>query len=220
MFVGDKSGLPRERLKKEGPESLSNADLLALVLGRGTAEKDVFSLSEELAKLLASMSHRPTLDELCCVGGLGMAKAAQILACLELSSRFFLGSHMTCITSPGALLPHLAFLKFKNQECFVTVSLSSCNSILGIHVVTEGLVDKTQVHVREVFIESIRDRACGIIVAHNHPSGMLLPSEEDKAVTRILFQAGKLLDIPVLDHLIVSFRGYTSIKRESPELFE
>jgi DNA repair protein RadC len=117
-------------------------------------------------------------------------------------------------------VPHLAFLKFKRKECFVEISLSSCNGILGIHVVTEGLADRTQVHAREVFAEAIRDRASGVILAHNHPSGALIASDEDKQVTRLLARAGKLLEIPVLDHLIVSFRGYTSLRREFPELFE
>ena len=84
---------------------------------------------------------------------------------------------------------------------------------------TSGLADRTQVHAREVFSEAIRDRACSIIVAHNHPSGSLVASEEDKKVTRSLCDAGRMLEIPVLDHLIVSFRGYASLKREFPELF-
>lgn len=219
MPVYEKETLPRERLEKDGPESLSTSDLLALILGRGTAEKNVFALSEELAEFLSKAARRPNLEELCQIGGLGRAKASQVLACLELSSRFFLGSRMTNVTSPGALLPHLAFLKFRRQECFVAVSLSSCNGILGIHPVTSGLADRTQVHAREVFSEAIRDRACCIIVAHNHPSGSLIASEEDKRVTRSLCEAGRILEIPVLDHLIVSFRGYASLKREFPELF-
>ena len=219
MIVCDKKNLPRERLEKDGPESLSTSDLLALILGRGTAEKNVFALSEELSEFLSKMARRPTLEELCRIGGLGRAKASQVLACLELSSRFFLGSRMTNVTSPGALLPHLAFLKFRRQECFVSVSLSSSNGILGVHLVTEGLADRTQVHAREVFSEAIRDRASGIIVAHNHPSGALVASEEDKNVTLSLCRAGKTLDIPVLDHLIISFRGYVSLKRDFPGLF-
>lgn len=220
MIACDKSKLPRERLRLEGAEALSTAELLALILGRGTSGKDVFTLSEELAAYLSGMARRPNLQELCRIGGLGVAKASQILACLELSSRFFVGSHMENVSSPGALVPHLAFLKFKRQECFVVVSLSSCNGILGIHAVTEGLADRTQVHSREVFAEAIRNRASGIIVAHNHPSGALEASEEDKLVTRTLVRAGKLLEIPVLDHLIVSFRGYTSLRRTFSELFE
>ncbi len=219
MLVCDKKSLPRERLASDGPESLSTSDLLALILGRGSAKKNVFALSDELAEFLSKAARRPTLGELCEIGGLGRAKASQVLACLELSSRFFLGSRMANITSPGALLPHLAFLKFRRQECFVSVSLSSCNGILGVHLVTSGLADRTQVHAREVFSEAIRDRACSIIVAHNHPSGSLVASEEDKKVTRSLCDAGRMLEIPVLDHLIVSFRGYASLKREFPELF-
>ncbi len=219
MLVHDKKSLPRERLEKNGPESLSTSDLLALILGRGTAEKNVFALSDELAEFLSKAARRPTLEELCQIGGLGRAKASQVLACLELSSRFFLGSRMTSVTSPGVLLPHLAFLKFRSQECFVSVSLSSSNGILGVHLVTSGLADRTQVHAREVFSEAIRDRACCVIVAHNHPSGSLIASEEDKMVTRSLCDAGRILEIPVLDHLIVSFRGYASLKREFPELF-
>ena len=182
MDVNEKKNLPRERLEKNGPEALSTADLLALVLGR--------------------------------------AKAAQILACLELSSRFFIGTQMTRVSTPRALVAHLAFLKFKRQECFVEISLSSCNGILGIHPITEGLADRTPIHAREIFVEAIRDRASGIIIAHNHPSGSLIPSEEDKNATRILYQAGKLLEIPVYDHLIISFQGYVSLNAKFPELFQ
>lgn len=220
MIVQDRNSLPRERLLRDGVESLSTSDLIALILGRGTAEKDVFKLSEELVGFLSGMARRPTLEELRQISGLGKAKASQILACLELSARFFLGNRMENVTSPGVLFPHLAFLKFRRKEVFVVVSLSSSNGILGIRPVTEGLADRTQVHAREVFAEAIRDRASAVIVAHNHPSGSLIASEEDRMVTRSLCAAGNLLEIPVLDHLIVSFRGYASLKKEFPELFE
>ena len=220
MIVCEKENLPRERLERSGPEGLSTEDLLALVLGRGNARKNVFALSEELAKFLSQSSRRPTLAELCRIQGLGKAKAAQILACLELSSRFFIGTQMTSITTPAHLVARLSFLKFKSQECFTVVSLSSANGVLGIHLITEGLVNSTQVHAREVFAEAIRDRATGIILAHNYPSGSLMASENDKAVTRSLSAAGRLLDIPILDHLIISFRGYVSLKRDFPELFD
>lgn len=221
MLKNGKIGpLPRERLLKEGPEALSTCDLLALVLGRGTAQKNVFDLAKELEEYLSSTTAKPSLSDLLKIGGLGGAKASQILACLELSSRFFLGSAMSSASTPDELVPHLSFLKYARQESFVAVPLGANNGILGIHQVTLGLANRTQVHPREAFAKVIEDRAIGVIFAHNHPSGALEVSEDDKMVTRMLWEAGKILEIPVLDHLIVSCRGYKSLKRDLPYLFD
>ena len=214
------SMLPREKLSQYGVKNLTTQDLIALILGRGGSGKNVFVLAEELETFLANQIQMPEMDNLLKIKGLGFAKASQIMACLELSGRFLLGGKAFSANSPEELVRHLAFLKHEGQEKFVMVSLNSSNCLLGIHTLTIGLVDKTQVHPREAFAKAIEDRAVAVIFAHNHPSGNVHPSEEDKIMTKHLCDAGHLLEIPVLDHIIVSPCGYSSIKRDFPYLFE
>jgi DNA repair protein RadC len=214
------SMLPREKLSQYGVKNLTTQDLIALILGRGGSGKNVFALAEELETFLANQIQMPEIDNLLKIKGLGFAKASQIMACLELSGRFLLGGKAFSANSPEELVRHLAFLKHEGQEKFVMVSLNSSNCLLGIHTLTIGLVDKTQVHPREAFAKAIEDRAVAVIFAHNHPSGNVHPSEEDKIMTKHLCDAGHLLEIPVLDHIIVSPCGYSSIKRDFPYLFE
>ena len=111
-------------------------------------------------------------------------------------------------------------LKYEPQEHFVLVSLDSSNNIIKVHELTLGLVNQTQVHPREAFARAIEDRAVSVIFAHNHPSGNTMPSPEDFAITRVLCAAGKIIQIPVIDHIIIGKRGITSLCREKPEIFE
>jgi DNA repair protein RadC len=212
--------LPREKLFQYGVENLSTQDLIALVLGRGGAGKSVFSLAEELETFLSRQIQMPEVENLLQIKGLGVAKASQIMACLELSGRFLLGRKAFSANSPEELVRHLSFLKNETQEKFVMVSFNASNRLIAIHTLTVGLVDKTQVHPREAFAKAIEDRAVAVIFAHNHPSGNTHPSEEDKMTTRHLCQVGHLLEIPVLDHIILSPCGYCSIKRDFPYLFD
>lgn len=210
---------PREKLKNLGAGALSIRDLLALILGRGTAQKNVFDLAEELEAFLSTCKRLPCLDDLMEIKGLGLAKASQIMACLEVSSRFLLARNVKSAKSPEELIPYLSFLKYEKQEIFVVITFSGANTILNIHRLTVGLVDQTQVHPREAFVKAIEDRAVAVVFAHNHPSGRLEPSQADKEVTVQLFQAGCLLEIEVLDHIIVGASGYYSLKEKKPTLF-
>lgn len=221
MNLSDKlEKFPRERIESGALSSLLDEDLLSVVIGRGMAGKNVFELAKEVADFLKSRSKIPSMQELLVIRGLGRAKAAQILACLELSSRFMLGHQDCAVQGPSELMPRIAFLKGLTQERMVLVTLNGGNRVIGIHTLTVGLANQAPVHPREAFAPALVDRAVGVIFAHNHPSGNLEPSDEDQRVTRRLCAVGRLLDIPVLDHLIVSIRGFRSLKASHAELFE
>lgn len=212
--------LPREKLMQGGAECLSNEELLALILGSGCHNCDVFELSRRLAQFLSSETTVPSLEKLQRIRGLGKVKAAQILACLELSGRYILSDKAVPVSQPEDVLSRLSYMKYEDQEHLVVVSLNSANYIIRIHEITTGLVNQTPVHPREAFAKAIEDRAVSVIFAHNHPSGSMEPSPEDFAITRVLCASGKVLQIPVLDHIVIGKRGFTSICRLRPELFE
>lgn len=205
---------PREKIEELGVSSLLNQELLAVILGSGSANKNVFELSEDIATFLENQNESPSMSDLLKISGLGPAKALKIVACLELSNRFLLNRKIISIKSPGLLIPELKHLRNAKQEIFVCVSLSSANTIINIHNVTIGLVNSSQIHPREAFVNAIEDRAVGVIFAHNHPSGSLRPSQQDIVISENLQEAGKILGIKMLDHLIISNKGWVSMKSE------
>ena len=211
--------LPRERIVLAGVSELSDSELISVIVGSGIKGKTVFELSDEVAKYLKTCQRLPKLSELCGIQGLGKAKSCQILACLELSSRFLLGGVSLSVTRPEALVPRLAFMKAMPQETVVCICLNGANRVLDIQAMTVGLANQTQVHPREAFSRAIQLGAISVIFAHNHPSGTLHPSQEDLEMTRKLVAAGAILDIPVLDHLIVSREGWASLKALHPGIF-
>lgn len=217
---GESSLLPREKLEKWGAASMTNEELLALILGSGNHECSVFELSRRLSDFLSVQTQVPPLEELRRIRGLGRVKASQVLACLELSGRYILGYQSCPVMSPEDILPRLSFLKYEVQEHLVVVTLNAANGIIAIHEVTTGLVNQTPVHPREAFVKAIEDHAVSVVFAHNHPSGSIEPSGEDMGVTRLLCASGRILRIPVLDHIIVGKGGYTSFCRMYPEMFE
>ena len=212
--------LPREKLEYSGASSLSNEELLALILGSGSHECSVFELSRRLSEFLSTETSVPTLERLKKIRGLGKVKAAQILACLELSGRFILSDKAIPVSVPEDILSRVAYMKYESQEHLVVISLNSANYVIRVHELTTGLVHQTPVHPREAFAMAIEDRAVSVIFVHNHPSGSLEPSSEDISITRVLCAAGKILQIPVLDHIIIGKRGFTSMCRMFPDVFE
>ncbi|MDR2731866.1 MAG: DNA repair protein RadC [Fibromonadaceae bacterium] len=212
--------LPRERILAGELAKLSIEELLCVILGRGTRGKNVFELAREIAGILEKKSRMPSIGELMTIHGLGLAKSAQILACLELSGRFMLGMQDKAVCTPAELMPQLSFLKHSNQESMVLVTLNGGNKVIKIHRITVGTANSTPVHPREAFALAIEDRAVAVIFAHNHPSGSHEPSIEDLILTQKLCEAARILDIPVLDHLVISSSGFTSIRSEHAEYFE
>ena len=202
---------PREKLVRRGAASLSDVELLAVLLGSGTRRTGVLDLASKILRTLDGRLDPDSLEKLQSVAGVGKAKACQIEAALELGRRHVSkGRHV--IRDATDALPYLQAIRGKKQEHFVSVSLNGANEVIESRVVTVGLLDTNQVHPREVFSDPIGDRAAAVLVAHNHPSGTLEPSPEDLALTRRLVKAGNLLGIRVLDHLIVTEEGFLSLR--------
>lgn len=210
---------PREKMGREGAGALTNQELLAVLFGRGQRGKDVLALAGEVTLYLERVTEIPSLPELCRIHGIGHSKACQILAALELSRRFLTRSHRVRIRKAADALPYLASLRGRRQECFVVITLDGNHQIIRAHQITVGLANQSQVHPRETFACALEDRAVGIMAAHNHPSGSLDPSTEDLHTTRRLAEAGRMLGIPLLDHLIVTAEGFTSLRQRFPEVF-
>jgi DNA repair protein RadC len=199
----------RERLAREGPASLSDADLLAALLGTGIRGKGVHELAGEVLALLDSGRGIPEADALGRLAGIGKAKASAVCAALELGRRLY-GVRERKIASPGDVWPIVAHWSDRKQERFICCSLNGAHELIAARVVSVGLVNRTVVHPREVYADPITDRACAIIVAHNHPSGRLEPSPEDREITCRLKEAADTLGIALLDHVIFSSSGYFS----------
>jgi len=200
---------PREKLLRKGVSSLSDRELLAVVLNRGTSGQPIHVLAGEVLKLLDRGTTVPDIEALIKIRGIGPTRAAQLAAAMEFARRRMGGTGIK-IREPSELLPLVRHYADRKQEHFLTTSLNGNNEIIATRVVSVGLVDRSVVHPREVFAEPITDRAAAIVIAHNHPNGSLNPSHQDEAVTRRLVKAGILLGIPVLDHLIFTHNDYYS----------
>lgn len=200
---------PREKLKNKGPEALSDIELIAILLGSGTRENDVMALAAKIVKTIDSGNGNVDLEKLQEIDGVGMAKAAAVVAALEFSRRRIRPEGVK-ISFPADVIPLISHYADRKQEHFLCISLNGANEVINSRVVSVGLVNKTQVHPREVFADPITDRASSIIVAHNHPSGELLPSKEDIQVTKQLQSSGEILGIRLADHIIFNKKGYYS----------
>ena len=203
---------PREKLLAKGEAALSDAELLAVLLGSGTKQYSVLDLAVRILDSLEGQLANADASALLEVHGVGRAKACQVVAAMELGRRH-LSRRRAVIRDAEDALPYLAGIRNERQEHFVCLSLNGANEILATRVVTVGLLDSNQVHPREVFADPITDRAASILCAHNHPSGTLEASPEDLAITRRLVKAGEVLGIRVLDHLIVTKDGFLSLKQ-------
>ena len=200
---------PREKLKEKGPKALSDKELLAILLGSGTQTQDVLTLAGRILKVLDDTSANPTLEQLQSIDGIGPAKATTILAALEFARRRIRPEGFK-IGLPPDVLPLIQHMADRKQEHFLCISLNGAYEVIAVRTVSVGLVNKTQVHPREVFADPLTDRATAIIVAHNHPTGNLAPGKDDIAITRQLKSAGETLGIKLLDHIIFSHKGYYS----------
>ena len=206
-------GRPREKLREKGAGALSDVELLAVILGRGQQGIEVMTLASKVAKLIARNKGNIFLEELMKIDGIGPAKAAQILAGFELARRYMVKDTVK-INGPESVLPLLAGVANKQQEHFICISLNGANEVIENRTVTVGLLNKTQVHPREVFADVIAERAAAVILAHNHPSGELKPSDSDLKIHDQLTAAGKILGITVLDHIIIARSGYYSFQEQ------
>lgn len=210
---------PRERLASLGPESLKTAELLAILLRVGIPGENAVQVGERLLNDLGGLPgiQRITFDEFCQQRGVGPAKAAQIKAAIELGRRL---SQITPDTRPIIHSPADAaeLVKYEmtalEQEELRVLLLDTRNHVLRIQEVYQGSLNMSMVRVGELFKHAIRQNAAAVIVVHNHPSGDPTPSPEDVALTRAIVQAGKLLDVDVLDHLVIGGGKFVSLKEK------
>lgn len=208
---------PRERMASVGPQAMSTAELLAIILRVGSGGENAVRLGERLMAEFNGLPGlaRATLGELQGVKGVGLAKAAQVMAALEVGRRLMATApqERPSISSPAdaanLLMSEMAFL---DQEHLRAILLDTRNRVLGIRTIYIGSLNTAVIRLAEVFRPAIRENAATIIVAHNHPSGDPSPSPEDVSVTREMVKAGKLLELRLLDHLIIGRHRYVSLK--------
>ncbi|MDV7763415.1 JAB domain-containing protein [Peribacillus simplex] len=221
MLIRDypKEERPRERFLQDGPQSLSNQELLALLLRTGSKEESVLQLSGRLINSFKGLRllKEASVEELTVIKGIGEAKAIQILASVELGRRInkLNDQDRYVIRSPEDGANYcMEEMRFLSQEHFVCLYLNTKNQVLQKTTVFIGSLNASIVHPREVFKEAFRRSAASIICLHNHPSGDPSPSREDIEVTKRLVECGKIIGIEVLDHIIIGEHKYVSLKEK------
>jgi len=211
---------PRERLARMGAQALSTAELLAIILRTGVGGENVLAMAGRILAQFDGLAGlaRADFSELAAVHGLGPAKSAQVMAALELGRRLMAEApeERWQIRSPGdaarVLMPALGYLE---QEQFAVLYLDTRNRVMAQEMLYKGSLNTSLVRIAEVFRGAVRRNCAALIVAHNHPSGDPSPSPEDVALTRRLIEAGKLLEIDVLDHLVIGQNRYVSLRERA-----
>ncbi|MGD0153313.1 MAG: DNA repair protein RadC [Thermacetogeniaceae bacterium] len=211
---------PRERMREVGPGALSSAELLAITLGSGSREESALDLAQRLLqgsrglRFLAEAS----FEELCGVKGIGPAKAAQVQAAVELGKRLACmeqGLRPTVRSPQDVCSFVMEEMCYLDREHFRVVILNTKNQVLAVETISVGSLNSSLVHPREVFKPALLKSAAAVILLHNHPSGDATPSSEDLEITRRLVEAGKLIGIEVLDHIIIGDHVFTSLKEKA-----
>lgn len=217
MPVADR---PRERLQRLGIEALSAQEILAVILGRGISGESVMITAQRLLRQFGSLKGvaSASLEELSGVRGIGIAKAAQIKAAVELGARAD-GRGEGVTKSPLNTPENIADLvrnrlKNKKKEYFLAVLLDTKNRLIRIAEISIGSLDSSIVHPREVFKEAISASAAAVVFVHNHPSGDIVASDDDVRITHRLLEVGEIVGIEVLDHIIIGGSAFLSMKRE------
>lgn len=206
-----KTELPREKMKLRGAAALSDVELLQAVIGSGGKDNDFKQIAKNLNALIQKRgADNLTYDDVKTIKGIGEAKATIVFAALEYCRRRLTKQIAPLIDSPEKAAEQLGHIKNKKQEHFVLLTLNGARRLINSRVVTIGTLMSSLVHPREVFSYAIEDRAASIIVAHNHPSGFLDISENDREVTERLRQAGDIIGIRLDDHIIVAGEDYVS----------
>lgn len=207
---------PREKLIQYGPEKLSNAELLAILLRSGKKGEHVVAMAKRILQTvsLAKIPHTP-FAELRKIAGLGPAKACEVVACFELGKRLLKEKQYVLLMSPEDVWRQMKDIRDNKKEHFVIFYLDARQQEIKRDIISVGTLTNALVHPREVFEPAIRHVAAQVIISHNHPSGSLLPSEADKLLTERLQAAGRILGIQLIDHVIVTKKSWMSFREES-----
>lgn len=204
---------PREKLEKYGAGKLSNSELLAILLRTGGKGINVVELAEKILKKFSGVGlASANFAELKKTFGLGPAKACEVIACFELGRRLLKDKKSALLLSPQDVWEELKDIRDHKKEHFVVFYLDTRNQEIKHETISVGTLNASLIHPREVFEPAIKHNAAQILAAHNHPSGSTEPSVEDREVTKRLVEAGKILGIEVVDHVIVSKSGFASFK--------
>ncbi|SCY15932.1 RadC family protein [Alkaliphilus peptidifermentans] len=212
---------PREKLLAYGPRKLSNAELLAILLAKGSKEQSAISLAEAILsynKEGMRFLTDCTVEELSSIKGIGLAKSSQLIAAVELGKRIALATKVNNykIKSPEDVVDLLMEeMRYNKKEHFNILLLNTKNELIAEENISVGSLNASIVHPREVFIRAIKRSSSAIILVHNHPSGDPSPSSEDISITKRLIDAGDILGIKVLDHIIIGDGVFTSLKEKS-----
>lgn len=206
---------PRERLLQEGAATLTDAQLLAILLRVGRDKASAVDVAMDLLTAVGGVQGlgQSGVDALCRVRGIGTAKAAQLKAALELGKRAMaapLSTGMRIGSSADVFRAYHSRLRDLKQECFLLILLDAKHAVVRDHTVSQGSLTMSLVHPREVFVPAVKESAAAVIVLHNHPSGDPEPSAEDRALTARLASVGELLGIPLLDHVVIGDGRYVS----------
>ena len=194
---------PREKMVRRGAESLSILELMAVMVGSGNQQVEVYTIAKKLARLVEEEFHQLTVAKLQTVNGIGKAKACQIMAAIEFSRRFLVKRSIK-INNHHDILPLVAELREKKQEYFITLTLDGAHNLVEKRTIFIGTLNESLVHPREVFVDAITDRAAAVIFVHNHTSTDVTPSKADIQVTQRLQEVAKIVGIKILDHVIVT----------------
>jgi DNA repair protein RadC len=218
-----KSERPREKLRDKGVSNISSAELLAIILGKGIKGESVLVTVQKLILHFGGLQNilEASLDDLMKIRGIGFAKACQLVASFELSKRLFKEDaekerkriEKNAITNPEEIVKYIKpEIEDYSKENFFVASFDVRNRLLGIDKISKGTLSASLVHPRETFESAIRRHAAQIIVAHNHPSGDPEPSEDDIRITKRLYEAGKIMGIELMDHIVITKESYCSLK--------
>ncbi|MBQ8816815.1 MAG: DNA repair protein RadC [Lachnospiraceae bacterium] len=217
----NKEAMPYERFLKYGAESLTDAELLAIILRTGTKNKNALELAGDILHLQENMQgkliglHQLSLEELMRLPGIGEVKAVKIKAIGELAKRMSRQSlrNIRKFDSPEKLAEYyMESMRHYTTECVLLIMLDNKGHLLGERQISQGTVNASLISPREIFILALKFDASGIILLHNHPSGDTTPSNQDRVVTKQIYECGKLMNIPLIDHIIIGDNTYSSFK--------
>jgi len=214
LHAAGEADRPRERLLDLGAGVLTDAELIAVLLGSGRSGTSALSVAARVAaEVNVRHLHHTAPEELVAIRGVGRARAAQLLAAAELGRRLWPDGDATpMIRGPESVYELTRDIRRMNREHFVGFYLNSRNQVLRREIISIGSLNASIVHPREVYLPAVAMSAASIVLAHNHPSGDPTPSEEDLAITRRLLEAGRILGIDLLDHVVVARESYASFK--------